>query len=82
MINNKDIQANSCNNVHLQQKDESVQLKDSELKQETAEIKPESSAINTTANTNTELKRAFDNPDRLEPTRYGDWEKNGRCIDF
>ena len=18
----------------------------------------------------------------LEPTRYGDWEKNGRCIDF
>jgi len=19
---------------------------------------------------------------RLEPTRYGDWEKNGRCIDF
>ncbi len=23
-------------------------------------------------------------PDRppLDPTRYGDWEKNGRCIDF
>ncbi|MDX1608718.1 MAG: DUF1674 domain-containing protein [Halofilum sp. (in: g-proteobacteria)] len=21
-------------------------------------------------------------PNRLEPTRYGDWEKNGRCIDF
>lgn len=20
--------------------------------------------------------------DDLEPTRYGDWEKNGRCIDF
>jgi hypothetical protein len=20
--------------------------------------------------------------DRLEPTRYGDWEKAGRCIDF
>ncbi|HYE34242.1 DUF1674 domain-containing protein [Methylocaldum sp.] len=19
---------------------------------------------------------------RPEPTRYGDWEKNGRCIDF
>ncbi|MDI1253558.1 MAG: DUF1674 domain-containing protein [Thermomonas sp.] len=18
----------------------------------------------------------------LDPTRYGDWEKNGRCIDF
>ncbi len=20
--------------------------------------------------------------DKLNPTRYGDWEKNGRCIDF
>ena len=20
--------------------------------------------------------------DGLEPTRYGDWEKNGRCFDF
>lgn len=21
-------------------------------------------------------------PPRPDPTRYGDWEKNGRCIDF
>lgn len=21
-------------------------------------------------------------PSGLEPTRYGDWEKNGRCSDF
>jgi hypothetical protein len=21
-------------------------------------------------------------PPELDPTRYGDWEKNGRCIDF
>lgn len=21
-------------------------------------------------------------PGGLDPTRYGDWEKNGRCIDF
>lgn len=21
-------------------------------------------------------------PQGLEPTRYGDWERNGRCIDF
>lgn len=20
--------------------------------------------------------------DALDPTRYGDWEKNGRCVDF
>jgi hypothetical protein len=21
-------------------------------------------------------------PKGLEPTRYGDWERNGRCVDF
>lgn len=21
-------------------------------------------------------------PERLDPVRYGDWEKDGRCIDF
>jgi hypothetical protein len=25
---------------------------------------------------------AVGEPDGLDPTRYGDWEKNGRCIDF
>jgi hypothetical protein len=24
----------------------------------------------------------YGGPRGLEPTRYGDWEKNGRCIDF
>ena len=23
-----------------------------------------------------------ENPKGLEPTRYGDWERKGRCIDF
>ena len=27
-----------------------------------------------------ELKSKFE--DGISPTRYGDWEKNGRCIDF
>ncbi|MCW5574178.1 MAG: DUF1674 domain-containing protein [Steroidobacteraceae bacterium] len=26
--------------------------------------------------------REFDGPQGPEPTRYGDWERNGRCIDF
>ncbi|MBT8420852.1 MAG: DUF1674 domain-containing protein [Gammaproteobacteria bacterium] len=26
--------------------------------------------------------KEIDGPPGLEPTRYGDWEKNGRCIDF
>ncbi len=28
------------------------------------------------------LEKVNESPARLEPTRYGDWEKNGRCIDF
>jgi len=26
--------------------------------------------------------REFGGPAGLEPTRYGDWERKGRCIDF
>jgi len=26
--------------------------------------------------------KEFGGPSGREPTRYGDWEKNGRCIDF
>lgn len=32
---------------------------------------------------NTDLPREIGGrKEGLEPTRYGDWEKNGRCIDF
>lgn len=26
--------------------------------------------------------REIGGPEGLEPTRYGDWERNGRCSDF
>ena len=26
--------------------------------------------------------REIGGPPGLEPTRFGDWEKNGRCVDF
>jgi hypothetical protein len=29
-----------------------------------------------------EKEQALGKTDELDPTRYGDWEKNGRCIDF
>ena len=29
-----------------------------------------------------EYGREYGGPKGREPTRYGDWEKNGRCIDF
>ena len=28
------------------------------------------------------LRREIGGRDGPEPTRYGDWEKNGRCVDF
>jgi hypothetical protein len=28
------------------------------------------------------LPREIGGPQGPEPTRFGDWEKNGRCIDF
>ena len=30
----------------------------------------------------TPVSKEIGGRDGLEPTRYGDWEKNGRCIDF
>ncbi len=29
-----------------------------------------------------EASQEVGGPKGLEPTRYGDWEKSGRCIDF
>ena len=29
-----------------------------------------------------EKAEEFGGPKGKDPTRYGDWEKNGRCIDF
>ena len=28
------------------------------------------------------VTKEVNGPKGLEPTRYGDWERNGRCIDF
>jgi hypothetical protein len=28
------------------------------------------------------MPREYGGPKGKEPTRYGDWEKKGRCIDF
>ena len=29
-----------------------------------------------------EVRKEIGGPKGLEPTRYGDWEKAGRCVDF
>jgi len=48
---------------------------DKEQKSDRPIIKPASSKSNTP-------QKEFGGPKGKEPTRYGDWEKNGRCIDF
>ncbi|MBK6658048.1 MAG: DUF1674 domain-containing protein [Proteobacteria bacterium] len=30
----------------------------------------------------TDRPREYGGPAGLEPTRYGDWERKGRCVDF
>ena len=34
------------------------------------------------ATTRDRKPKEYGGPKGKEPTRYGDWEKNGRCIDF
>lgn len=40
-----------------------------------AESKPATATDNSS-------KKEIGGPKGLEPTRYGDWEQNGRCTDF
>lgn len=35
-----------------------------------------------TNQSNSPKTKEINGPKGLEPTRYGDWEKKGRCIDF
>ena len=37
---------------------------------------------NSQKNTNTKKIKEIGGRKGPDPTRYGDWEKNGRCIDF
>ncbi|MEJ7746450.1 MAG: DUF1674 domain-containing protein [Luteimonas sp.] len=44
---------------------------------------PETTAGTATDNTDGSAKaKEIGGREGLDPTRYGDWEKNGRCIDF
>jgi hypothetical protein len=49
-------------------------------KPEPAEIMPE--AEKPEPGLKDKKPREIGGPKGLDPTRYGDWEKNGRCIDF
>jgi hypothetical protein len=45
-------------------------------------IAPAGTATDTTATAPPAPAREIGGRGGAEPTRYGDWEKNGRCIDF
>lgn len=49
-----------------------------------AELKAEAAGKRRRRETGTEdaVEREIGGPKGLEPTRYGDWEKAGRCFDF
>lgn len=49
-----------------------------ETQAETKETEGEAAESSTPENP----PREYGGPKGKEPTRYGDWEKNGRCIDF
>ena len=43
---------------------------------------PPADHANSVANSIATRKPEYGGPKGLEPTRYGDWERNGRCYDF
>lgn len=48
----------------------------------TQEKQPDQPPADAKAPTPAPKPREIGGRDGPEPTRYGDWEKNGRCIDF
>jgi hypothetical protein len=42
----------------------------------------EEKKVEKSAEKNEKRPKEFGGPKGLEPTRFGDWEKKGRCIDF
>ena len=50
--------------------------------QESADKSSQNEDNRTEADEQEQQPAEYGGPKGKEPTRYGDWEKNGRCIDF
>jgi hypothetical protein len=46
------------------------------------ETKPSTAELTKASEARAQPKAEYGGPKGLEPTRYGDWERNGRCYDF
>ena len=57
---------------------------DPEMKDESSEARPSKASEDHTPSATIDERRPKEIGGRKgpDPTRYGDWEKNGRCIDF
>lgn len=53
-----------------------------ENRSEQPQPKPDAAKPHAPAQDDRRRERPTPEGDGLDPTRYGDWEKNGRCIDF
>jgi hypothetical protein len=47
-----------------------------------SQIANQSTAVINDNNVSAVPKKEHGGPKGLEPTRYGDWERKGRCVDF
>ncbi len=63
----------SCINQSIQDEMSKSENSDNEERVETDQIESDEAA---------KMPAEVGGPKGKEPTRYGDWEKNGRCIDF
>ena len=63
-------------------KGEDARRKSERLTEEAAVRAHESKSVGGDGGTTTTRSPEIGGPKGLEPTRYGDWEKAGRCIDF
>jgi hypothetical protein len=50
--------------------------------QQSAQDQPTQPTVTPTPPDASQKPKEIGGPKGLEPTRYGDWEKAGRCIDF
>lgn len=59
-----------------------VIMKSNTKKESPNKMTEETETANAQSDLSKEKADEHGGPKGLEPTRYGDWEKNGRCIDF
>ena len=55
---------------------------DSHLMVTSQEDVPEPRTLTYVTSAGGKLRLTPESKKKVDPTRYGDWEKNGRCIDF